>query len=109
MAAPIYKADNKVKINACKNATSISKTFINAVNGTAINAPPNEPPMLSPALPKTKIKLTNVAITTCPAVILAKRRTSSVTGLMKIEAISMGNIKILMGIGTSGIQRMCCQ
>jgi hypothetical protein len=49
---------NMVKMKACKNATSNSSVIINRVSGIEATAPATEPPTLSPAFPKIKIRLT---------------------------------------------------
>lgn len=78
---PMYVALNMVKMKACRNATSNSRVIINKESGMEAAIPAAEPPVLSPDLPRMKIRLTKDKITMCPAVMLAKRRRSKVNGL----------------------------
>ena len=83
-----YSRQNR-KMNACKNATSNSIKLMNNTNGTAITAPAALPPMLSPALPNTKIKLAKLNTIMWPAVMLANKRTISAKGLAKIRQVQL--------------------
>lgn len=97
-------------MNACKNATKSSIAPMNKVKGTEINAPTVDPPMLFPASPNIKIKLTKLMITICPAVMFAKSRNNNVNGFKKTPRISTGvKIRIFNTDGTPGIHKICSQ
>ena len=110
MAVPMYVALNMVKMNACKNATSSSSVIMKRVKGMDAAAPATDPPMLVPALPRMKIRLTKLMITIWPAVILAKSRSNRVNGFKNTPRISIGvRMNILSTAGTPGIHKVCSQ
>ena len=106
----MYVALSMVKMKACRNATSNSRVIMNSVSGMEAVTPMMEPLVLSPDLPRIKIRLTKDRITMWPAVMLATRRRSSVNGLRKSPRISIGvRMKIFRTAGTPGIQSVCSQ
>ena len=95
------KADSNVKIYACNSATSNSIQLMNntkSIDTGATNSDLN-----------TKINAVKHNMMMCPAVMFANKRIISAKGLEITPISSIGANKNRIGIGTPGIQNICCQ
>ena len=95
------KADNIVKIYACKAATNNSNTEMNNVIG--IDKPDQA------IFPLIKMIPTNEITTMCPAVIFANKRIANAKGFTNKLIISIIVINGTTPTGTPGIANTCRQ
>ena len=101
-------AVKRVKMYACKKATSTSIKSINNTNATAtgeiLHANTSPRPLWAIKINEIKLK-----IIMWPAVMFANKRIISAKGLVKIPTISIGIIIGIKASGTPGGLKICDQ